>query len=115
MGSVSDTMLASGVMPNLDAIHGEAVTILDGVDAGRTLWGIVEHEQDVTLNSDMMPDPRGRRMLRFTNRAGNLPSANAKRLFKVQIGNKKYSATKQDFGSFLSTDYELTEIAGVDT
>jgi hypothetical protein len=112
MGSVSDIMLASGVMPNLDALHGEQVLILDGVDAGKYFTAIKEHESDVKLDSDLMIDPRGRRMLRFTDTPGNVPSVGTKKLVKIQTGDgKKWSATRQDFGAYLSVDFELTEIA----
>ncbi len=97
-------------MPALESVHGEPVLILDGVDAGKTFIGIMANEADVMLNSELLSDPRGRQMIRFTDRPGNVPSVNTKRLVKVQINGKKYAATKQDFSAYLSVDFELTEI-----
>lgn len=114
MGGLSETMLGTSAMPLLDAVHGEWITVLDGVDAGKKFYGIFEHQQDQVLESDLMNDPRGKRYLRFTDRPGNVPTAN-KKMVKMKVGNKTYSATRQDFSAFLSVDFELLEIASVDT
>jgi hypothetical protein len=115
MVSLSDTMLATGLMPNLEAVHGEVVTVLDGVDAGRKFTAINEIEPDAQLESELTIDPRSKRMLRFTDRPGNVPSVNTKKLVLIQTSNgKKYSATRQDFSAYLSVDFELVEVIAKD-
>ena len=110
MGSLSDTLLASGAMPNLDAVHSEPVMILDGVDAGKTMYGIITHESDQVDVSELMTDPRQRVMCRFTDRPGNVPSVNTLRLVKIQTADgMKWKATRQDFSAYLSVDFELTQ------
>ena len=111
MGSLSDTLLAGGCMPNLESIHGERVQILDGVDAGKVMIGVATHEADVNVESEIMSDPRQKVMCRFTNRPGNVPSVNSKKLVKLKTADgKRWSATRQDFSSYLSTDFELVQI-----
>jgi hypothetical protein len=110
MGGLSDTMLGVSAMPLIDAVHGEWVTILDGTQAGQRFYGVFEHQQDQVLESDLMNDPRGKRYLRFTDKAGNVPR-DPKKMVKMLVGGKKYSATRQDFSAFLSVDFELVEIA----
>lgn len=116
-GSLSDQMLAGSCMPLLDALHGESIEILDGVDKGKTFYAIKENQPDVVLESDVVIDPRGKRMLRFTDRPGNVPSVGTKRLVKVKTADGKvWSATRQDFGAYLSVDFELVEISkGIDS
>lgn len=111
MGSLSDTLLAGSAMPLLESVHGEPVKVLDGVDAGKTFIGVIAHETDINLESDIMSDPRQKTMCRFTDRPGNVPSVNTKKLVKLQTADgKKWAATKQDFSAYLSVDFELVQI-----
>ena len=110
MGSLSDTMRAGSLRPSLESVHGEPIKVLDGVDAGKTFIGVITHEQDIDITSDTLSDPREKIMLRFTNRPNNVPSVNAKRMFKLQTQDgKKWSATKQDFSAYLSVDFQLVQ------
>ena len=110
MGSLSDTMLASG-MPSIEAVHGEPVLVLDGVDAGKTFIGVISNEADISIDSEIVSDVRGKNMLRFTDRPGNVPSVGTKRLVKIQTADgKKWAATKQDFSAYLSADFQLVQI-----
>ena len=111
MGSLSDTLLASSLMPNLESVHGEPIKVLDGVDAGKVFVGVITHEPDVTIESDLsIGDARQKVMCRFANRPGNVPSVNTKRLVKIQTQDgKKWSATRQDFSAYLSVDFELVQ------
>ena len=111
MGSLSDTLLAGAGMPNLSAVHEESVLILDGIDAGNTMYAIITHEPDVSISSEIIySDPREKVMARFTFRPGNVPSANTKRMVKIKTQDgKKWSATKQDFSAYLSTDFQLVQ------
>ena len=111
MGSISDTMLAASAMPLLESVHGETVTVLDGIDAGKKFTCIITHEPDVNLESDIMSDPRQKVMIRFTDRPGNVPSVGTKKLVKLKTADgKKWAATKQDFSAYLSVDFELVQI-----
>ena len=111
MGSLSDALLAGGLMPSLESIHGERVQVLDGVDAGKWFVGVITHETDINLESDIISDPRQKVMLRFTDRPGNVPSVGTKKLVKLQTADgKKWAATKQDFSAYLSVDFELVQI-----
>jgi hypothetical protein len=111
MGSLSDTLIAGAGMPNLSAVHEEPVTILDGVDAGKTMFAIINHEEDSSISSETIDsDPREKTMARFTIRPGNIPSANTKKLVLMRTSDgKKWKATKQDFSAYLSTDFQLVQ------
>ena len=110
MGSLSDLLLAGALMPNLESVHGEPVKILDGIDVGKTMIAVITHETDLTIESEVLSDPRQKVMCRFTNRPGNVPSTNTKRLVKLQTKDgKKWSATRQDFSAYLSVDFELVQ------
>jgi hypothetical protein len=111
MGSLSDNLLSTGLMPNLESVHGEPIKVLDGVDAGKTLIGVITHEPDVNLESDIsLGDVRQKVMCRFTNRPGNVPGVGTKRLVTLQTQDgKKWAATKQDFSAYLSVDFELVQ------
>ncbi len=116
MGSLSDTMLAGGAMPLLDNVHGEPVQILDGVDVGKIFYAIRETEADVVDDSELIKDPRAKRMLRFTDRPGNVPSVGTKKMVKIKTADgKRWTATRQDFGAYLSVDFELVELAACDS
>lgn len=112
MGSLSDNLLGQGLMPNLDAVHAEPVKILDGVDAGKTMFAVILHEEDVSLDSEIsIGDRRQKVMARFTVRPGNVPSVSTLRLVKIQTQDgKKWAATKQDFSAYLSTDFQLVKL-----
>lgn len=116
MSSLSDIMLAGGCMPLLENIHGEPVQILDGVDTGKVFYAIRENETDVPSESEVLSDPRAKRMVRFTDRPGNVPSVNTKKMVKVKTADgKRWTATRQDFSAYLSVDFELVELASVDS
>lgn len=105
-------MLSTGAMPLLENVHGERVKVLDGVDAGKWFTAINEVEADQVLESEIMRDPRAKRMLRFTDRPGNVPSVNTNKLVKIQTADgRKWAATRQDFSAYLSVDFELVQIA----
>ena len=111
MGSLSDNLLASGCMPNLEAVQGEQVFVLDGADAGKQFTAVITHEQDINIESDIISDPRQKVMCRFTDRPGNVPSVGTKKMVKLQTADgKKWAATKQDFSAYLSVDFQLVQI-----
>lgn len=106
MGSISDTLLAAGCVRHIGALHGERVQVLSGPDAGRFFQAnILENETDSVV---IEGDPRGRRMIRFD--PGAAPAATSQFEIKT-VDGKKWNCLRQDFGSYLTTDYELQEIA----
>jgi hypothetical protein len=76
------------------------------------MFGIISHEPDSNIPSELLQDdPRAKTMCRFTDKPGNVPAVNTKRLVKMQTANgKKWAATKQDFSAYLSVDFELVQI-----
>lgn len=106
MGSISDTLLAAGCVRLIGTLHGERVQALSGPDAGRYFQAtIIENETDSVV---IEGDPRGRRMIRFAPAAA--PAATSQ--FEIQTDDgKKWNCLRQDFGGYLTNDYELQEIA----
>lgn len=111
MRALSDTLLAGGCAPHVEAIHGETVRILSGQDAGRPFIGVVETEADLVLNTDLGDDPRAKIMLRF--RDGHVPRLDSQGVVQTADG-KKWNAVRRQFGSFLTDDFELKEITDKD-
>ncbi len=114
MRALSDTLLAGGCAVQLEAIHGEPVTVLQGPDAGRTFIGVVETESDLILATELGNDPRGKLMVRF--RPEQTPRIQSQCQVTRLSDGKKYNAVRQDFSAFLTNDFELKEIVeGKDT
>lgn len=112
MSSISERLLARGASANIEALHGERIDVLTGQDIGLSFRGVVEIETDVRLGSDLSDDPRGKRVVRFRN--GSVPRLSAHDRIRTEDG-KTWNAIKQNFGSFLTTEFELREIvAGKD-
>lgn len=109
MGSLSDTMLGNSCAPLLESVHGETIIVLTGIDAGKKFTAINEIEQDIVLESDLMRDPRGKRVLRFRNVAGNVPQLT--KLDRLQTADgRKWAAVRRPLSSYLTVDFELAEI-----
>ena len=113
MSSLSDTLLSSSCAVLLESVHGETITVLTGVDAGKQFTAINEIEQDIFLESDLIRDPRGKRVLRFRDVSGNVPQLN--RLDRLQTSDgRKWTATRRPLSAYLTVDFELAEISKVD-
>ncbi len=113
MGGLSDTLLARGCASHIEVIHGEAVEILSGPDAGKKFAGVVEVLPDLILEGELGGDPRSKTVVRFRNES--VPNLASQGQVKTADG-RKWNAIRQDFGSFLTTDFELKEIVpGLDT
>lgn len=112
--SISDKMLASGCALHVEAIHGESILILDGIDAWKNFVAVRETEQDMVINSDLGADPRAKRMLRFRDIIP-LPRINSQT--RIQTEDRKiWTAVRNPGDGFLTVDYELTEVvSGKDT
>jgi len=114
MPSLSDTMLSSSCAPLLESVHGETVTVLTGVDAGCKFNAINEIEQDIVLESDLLRDPRGKRVLRFRDVFGNVPRLSKLDKIETQDG-RRWTATRRPLSAYLTVDFELAEISKVDS
>jgi len=110
MSSLSDTMLSASCAPLLENIHGETITVLTGLDAGKKFNAINEIETDVFLESDLIKDPRGKRVLRFRDVAGNVPRLT--KLDRLQTADgRKWTATRRPLSAYLTVDFELVGLS----
>lgn len=113
MPALSDTLLAGGCARHIQAIHGDRVQVLDGPDAGRFFDAVREIESDQILSTELGEDPRAKIFLRFIE--GSEPQLGSQGKIKTDDG-RKWNAIRRQEASFLTTDYELTEIvAGKDS
>jgi len=111
MGALSDILLTGGCALHIEAIHGETITVLDGLDAGRRFTAVRELDQDVMLMSELSEDRRAKIVLRFIN--GTTPRI--EKTGKVQTENgQKWTATRRQEAGFLTDDFELVEITAKD-
>jgi len=104
-------MLSEGCAIHIDAIHGELVFVLSGVDAGKTFIGVRENSSDITLDSEMMTDVRAKRLIRFRDRS--VPRLAKNDIIKTEDG-KRWHAIKSPQDGYLTTDFELVEITSKD-
>lgn len=108
MNAVSDQLLNSGCVELIENLHGETITVLTGLDAGRKFIAVEETEPDVNLTSDLMTDPRGARYLRFKNTPSNVPRLT--KLDTVQTPDgKKWKATLMPTSSYLTVDFKIVQ------
>ena len=113
MSPLSDRMLSGGCVAHIGRIHGEVVEVLSGPDAGRKFSAVNETESDQILSGIMGDeDPRARRFLRFAPQ--DAPDVRQNGRVKTADG-KTWQAVRQPGGSFLTVDFELTEIAASDS
>lgn len=110
MGSLSDNLLADGYSL-LESVHGEQVTVLTGLDAGKKFTAIKENAPDVMLDSDMVVDPRAKRIIRF--KSGNVPRISDADVIQTSDG-KLWRTVKYPQSGYLSEDFELVEITAKD-
>ena len=108
---LSDIMLAGGCALHIEAIHGELVSILSGLDSGLSFMAVRENSQDIVLNDSGSLDPRAKRIIRF--RDGNVPRLNAQDIVKTEDG-KRWHAVKNPQAGYLTNDFELVEIIAKD-
>jgi len=111
----SDTLLDLGCARQVEAVHGEVVTVMSGVDAGKTFTAVRETEDDLTVNLETGgTDPRSRRVLRFRT-SGAVPRLSSQDTIKTASGDL-WRAIQAPRSGYLTTDFELIEIlAGKDT
>ena len=111
MPSLADNLLTVGVSIT-EAVHGERVVVLTGLDAGKTFTGVRENSADVVLDENLSPDARAKRIIRF--RPGSVPRLNPTDRLRTDDG-KVWKAVKYPQDNFLTEDFELIEITTKDT
>ena len=110
---LSDAMLDAGCALHLEAAHGETITVLSGMDAGKPFVAIRETEADAVLNAETGNlDPRAKRCLRFRDSTG-VPRLAAQDIIQTNDG-KRWRAVKNPLSGFLTTDFDLIEITKKD-
>lgn len=113
MPSRSDMMLARGCVAHLGAVHGEPITVTSGTDAGLVFQSnIIETAEDFSLATDLGNDPRAKRLIRFS--CVPLPRLSPQDIIQTADG-KRWHAVREPGVAYLTTDYELHEIAPRDT
>ncbi len=106
MPSLSDMMLASGVVPLVQNVHGETILVLSGADAGKSFQCVRETEQDIILDAQLGEDRRAKHVIRFMYAVPNLESQDV-----IQTDDqRKWHCVKSPQDGYLSTDFELKEI-----
>ena len=110
MTSVSDALLAAGLIPQLEAVHGESIVMLSGDDAGKTFTGIISLEQDLVFSGDIGEDRRAKRTVSFL---GLVPSITSHAMLQDGSG-RKWKAVRMPGDTYLSTDFELVSVSAKD-
>lgn len=105
MGALSDSMLATGCVPHIEAIHGEEFEILSGPNAGQKFKGVREIVSDQILATDLGEDPRDKIMLHIPSIRNVVLPAQGR--IRSEDG-RQWTAVRQP-QSHLTDDYELIE------
>ena len=111
MGALSDILLAGGCALQIEAIHGERVEVLSGLDAGKFFIGVREIMPDMMFPSEIATDPRAKIVLRF--REASTPRIEKTGKLKTDDG-RIWNAVRRQEAGFLTNDYELTEVTAKD-
>jgi hypothetical protein len=99
-------MLAGGLIPALDAVHGEPVSIITGATKGQSFRAVIEVEQDIQVGQDFGVNPRGKRVCRII---GTVPGFGSQDEVQTQDG-RKWTLVKESFSGYLTNDYEMVEV-----
>lgn len=110
MGSISDKMLSAGCAAHIAALHGEIIVVLSGDDAGKHFAAVQEIEPEVVEVTGGQYETRSKRVLRFR---APLPRLAPTDQVKTEDG-RKWLTVKKPGDSYLTVDYELTEITKKD-
>lgn len=102
-------MLDLGCARQVEAVHSEVITVMSGMDAGKTFLPVRETEDDITVNMETGgTDPRSRRVLRFRT-SGAVPRLSSQDVIKTASGDL-WRAIRAPRSGYLTTDFELIEI-----
>lgn len=111
--SIAEKLLVDGY-GSIESVHGETVTVLGGVDAGKVFTAVQDLVEDFTLDELTGPDRRAKRVLRF--RAGATAPTLASQDHIRTSNGRVWKAVKCPGNTFLTVDYELREVvAGKDS
>ena len=111
MPALSDTLLAGGCALHVEAIHGEPVVVLSGLDAGQTFTAVRENTSDLAVTFEGLgADLRAHRLLRFRNAVPRLAPTDRLRT----ADGKTWTAVRAPQDGYLTTDFELTEVTAKD-
>ena len=106
MSSLADTLLTVGLIPNLESVHGEVVTMLSGDDAGNTYTGVITLETDLVFSGDLGSDRRGKRTISFL---GTVPTITSHSQLQDSAG-KTWKVIRLPGDAYLATDFELVAV-----
>lgn len=110
--SISDQMLSSGALPNLDFVHGEVIKVLGGAKAGQAFTARHETRADDIFAGELSPDPRAKDVLYFS-----LPGPGLETQDVVQTEDgRKWKVGRREFSAYLEEQYDIIEfVAGKDS
>ena len=111
MVSLADALFAAGLIPNLEQVSGETITMLSGDDAGKSFVGVISLEQDLVFTGDLGEDRRAKRTISFMSAAPNITSH---ALLQDGAG-RKWKAVRMPGDAYLATDFELVSVSAKDT
>ena len=111
MTSLADALFSAGLIPQVEAVHGELVTMLSGDDAGKTFTGVISLETDLVFSGDIGEDRRAKRTISFL---GTVPTITSHAMLQDGRG-LKWKAVRMPGDTYLSTDFELVSVSAKDT
>lgn len=100
-------MLAGGTRL-VEALHGEVITVLSGVNAGQKFTAVRETQADQILITDLGQDGRAKRVMRFRE-GGPVPVLAPADKIATDDG-KTWTAVRAPQDGYQTTDFELTEV-----
>jgi hypothetical protein len=112
MTSLADALFQAGLIPQVEAVHGELITMLSGDDAGRTYTGVISLEQDLVFNGDIGEDRRAKRTISFMG--ASVPRITSHATLRDGRG-LTWKAIRMPGDAYLSTDFELVAVTASDT
>lgn len=104
--SIGDQMLSDTAL-HVEALHGESILVLSGLDVGKRFVAVKEIDPDIVLETEMGRDPRAHRVVRF--REPNVPRLELNDRVRTEDG-KTWVAVDRPDSAYLTTDFELIEV-----
>ena len=105
-------MLAAGVVPHIEGLHGEPVFVETGPDANRPFTAVVETDADAEIEAQLAGtrDRRARRQIRFMTAVPRLAPN-----FVIRTADgRRWSLIDHPQGGYLSSDFQVVEITAKD-
>ena len=104
--SIANNMLLSGCARHVEALHGEQIEVLTGLDSGKTFVAVIEQLPDVMLIDSFGSDPRAKTIIRFVS---GVPRLTRNDIIKTSDG-RMWGAVADPQLDYLSSDFEVSEI-----